>query len=622
MDKSSNADTEGFLALGADTDTVYEAIFRQMDDAVFLIDVERTADDYRFTFRRNNASHQRRTGISDDELRGETPQGLLGDEQGAAVAANYRRCAEQEESINYEETLELPGGTSHWETKLTPVVDNGQVTQLVGVSRDITAQKEQEKKLNRMSRRFETVLETMSAAVFLKDTDGQYLLMNQACRELFDVPEGEVAGMTDDDIFPSAVAEKARSDDRQVTEHGDIIEIEETVPTEKGDHVRLTRKSPVYGDDGDITALCGVSTDITDQKQREQELQRLNERFELAVESANPDVWDWDMTTGEVDFGEQWIQMLGYPPDAIDSSFEEWQRRVHPDDISPVKDALDDHIVRKTDLYDSEHRLRTANGEWKWIRTTGRVVERDEGGEPVRTVGIYFDIDQRKTDEQALQRQRDSLEVLNRVVRHDVRNAIQLVFGYADILDDYVGDDGEEYIQQILDASRKAVDITQTAADVTEVLLHSEGDRTPVNTRLVLEEQIEDVRASYEGAVISIEKTIPDASVLADDMLESVFRNLLSNAIVHNDKELPEVTISAALDDEMVRVRVADNGPGIPNNQKDQIFEESEKGLDSDGTGLGLYLVQTLVDRYGGDVWVEDNKPEGSVFVVELPRYN
>jgi signal transduction histidine kinase len=171
-----------------------------------------------------------------------------------------------------------------------------------------------------------------------------------------------------------------------------------------------------------------------------------------------------------------------------------------------------------------------------------------------------------------------------------------------------------------LKAGRKAVDITRTAGDVTKVLLRSEADRTPMHVRSVLEDQIDDVRTSHERAIVSIEAAIPDVMVLADDMLESVFRNVLNNAIVHNDKELPEVSVAATADDEVVRVRVADNGPGIPDEQKRRIFDEGEKGLDSDGTGLGLYLVQTLVERYGGAVWVEDNDPEGSVLVVELRR--
>lgn len=108
-------------------------------------------------------------------------------------------------------------------------------------------------------------------------------------------------------------------------------------------------------------------------------------------------------------------------------------------------------------------------------------------------------------------------------------------------------------------------------------------------------------------------------SVLADDMLDSVVRNLLKNAVQHNDKAVPEVTVSVSTDDGSVLVRVRDNGPGIPDEQKAAIFGKGEKGLESNGTGLGLYLVRTLVETYGGEVRVEDNDPDGSVFVLVLP---
>ncbi|WP_053946935.1 PAS domain-containing protein [Halolamina sediminis] len=619
-DPNADAASEGFPTSGSESDNVYEAIFREMEDAVFLMDVRRTDDDYQFVFRRNNASHQRRTGLSDDELRGQTPRELLGDEQGAAVAANYRDCAEQRETIEYEETLDLPGGTSRWQTKLTPVVEDGEVAQIVGVARDITEQKQQEAELQRVYRRFETVMETMSAAVFLKDTEGRYLMMNQACRELFNVEDEEIVGLTDYDITPPDVAERARADDRQVVESGEIIEIEETIPTATGNTTRITRKSPVYDDNGEISAVCGVSTDITDQKRRERELQRLKERLELAVEGASLGIWDWDMRTDEVEFNDQWARMLDHSPDEVEPALDAWEQRVHPDDLERVETALNAHIEGETDRYDTEHRMRTAGGEWKWIRDIGEIVERNADGDPARAVGIHLDIDERKDYERTLERQRDNLEVLNQVVRHDVRNALQLVLAYGDMLEEFVEEEGDAYLRKILKAGREAVDITQTAGDVTKVLLRSETDRTPIPVRPVLEAQIDDVRANHERAIAAVDGPIPDVEVLADDMLESVFRNLLNNAVVHNDKELPELTVSAAVDDDVVRLRIADNGPGIRDEHKELIFEEGEKGLDSDGTGLGLYLVQTLVERYGGDVWVEDNDPEGSVFVLELRR--
>lgn len=623
MQDSSNSDTGtgDTPGTGGESAEVYETVFREMEDAAFLVDVVQTDDGSTFTFRRSNAAHQRRTGLSADELRGQTPRELLGDEQGATVAANYRRCVEQVDTVEYEESLTVPGGTSHWQTKLTPITENGQVTRIVGVARDITQHRRRERELQRTHRRFETVMGTMSAAVFLKDTDGRYLMMNQACRELFNIEnDDDVVGLTNDDLVPPEVVESTRADDRRVVENGETIEIEETIPTATGNTVRLTRKSPVYDDDGEVSALCGVSTDITEQKRRERDVQRLKERFELAVEGADLGVWDWNMTTDEVEFNEQWARMLGYSLDEIEPHLEEWERRVHPDDLPRVEDALDAHIACETDLYDTEHRMRTADGAWKWIRDIGKIAERDEDGEPVRAVGIHLDIDDRKRTEQSIERQRDNLEVLNQVVRHDVRNALQLVIAYGDILQNHVEDDSEAYLRQILKAGRKAVDITRTAGDVTKVLLRSEADRTPMHVRSVLEDQIDDVRTSHERAIVSTEAMIPDVTVLADDMLESVFRNVLNNAVVHNDEELPEVSVTATADDEVVRVRVADNGPGIPDEQKARIFEEGEKGLDSDGTGLGLYLVQTLVERYGGAVWVEDNDPKGSVLVVELRR--
>ena len=407
--------------------------------------------------------------------------------------------------------------------------------------------------------------------------------------------------------------------DRLTTE-GEPYNLELRIVT-AADEVRWVRTNgkPRYEND-EIVAVHGTIQDITKRKEREQELQELTERFELAVTGANIGIWDWDMTTDEVTYNEQWAQMLGYSLEDLEAHLDEWEQRVHSEDLAAVEEALDDHIAGETDLYETEHRMRTADGEWKWIRDIGRIVERDETGEPVRAVGIHLDIDDQRAYEQTLKDQRHDLKVLNQMVRHDIRNKLHIVVSYAKMLTDKVNNQNEEYLQKVIDSTDEAIDITQTAGDVTEAMLRSEADLTPRDLQSVLQGEIAQARENYEQAIISAEETLPDITVLADEMLESVFRNLLSNAITHNDKELPEVTVSTTVDEEVVRVRIADNGPGIPDTQKAQIFCEGEKGLDSGGTGMGLYLVETLVDRYDGAVWVEDNEPEGSVFIVELRR--
>lgn len=154
------------------------------------------------------------------------------------------------------------------------------------------------------------------------------------------------------------------------------------------------------------TYVVAVARNIDDRKSQEQEIERLKERLELAIDGANLGVWDWDMTTDEVQFNDNWATMLGYDPEAIDSHLDEWEKRVHPDDMDAVEAALDDHLAGRTDYYDTEHRMKTASGDWMWIRDVGRVVDR-ENGEPERAVGIHIDIDDRKRAELALREERD-----------------------------------------------------------------------------------------------------------------------------------------------------------------------------------------------------------------------
>jgi signal transduction histidine kinase len=204
-------------------------------------------------------------------------------------------------------------------------------------------------------------------------------------------------------------------------------------------------------------------------------------------------------------------------------------------------------------------------------------------------------------------------------MRHDIRNDLQLIGAYAELLDEHVDETGEEYLEVIKESTKSATNLTTTARDLAQVMLESRAETRSVPIDRVLEQQIEEIRSGYPGAVIAVEGSIPHVEVVGNDMLGSVFRNLLSNAVQHNDKELPEVAVSATRDDDVIEVRIADNGPGISDTQKDEIFGKGEKDLESPGAGIGLYLVESLTGTYGGDAWVEDNEPEGSVFVVALP---
>ncbi|SFL54104.1 Signal transduction histidine kinase [Halogranum rubrum] len=245
---------------------------------------------------------------------------------------------------------------------------------------------------------------------------------------------------------------------------------------------------------------------------------------------------------------------------------------------------------------------------------------KDEVTPEVLLRAIRYAIERKKTEEK-LRRQTEELRILNQLTRHDIRNEMTLVVGRARELAEHVDYHGESQLDEIIRTSNHILQLTRSIGDIVSTVTRTEADDlSPVALKSVLESEVESVRRLYDGGSIEIRGEIPPVDVRANDLLSSVFANLFSNAILYNDKETPRVTLWVETDDDEVTVSVADNGPGIPDRRKETIFGEGEQGPESSGTGIGLYLVNQLVAQYGGDVWVEDNDPEGSVFHVTLDR--
>lgn len=309
-------------------------------------------------------------------------------------------------------------------------------------------------------------------------------------------------------------------------------------------------------------------------------------------------------------------QMLGYTPDELvgEPAFD----LVHPDDRRQVVEAFDRIVEtpgRSTER--QEHRFRHADGSWVWAEsiTTNRV-ESALGGYVINS----REITERKHYEERLEEATEELEVLNRIMRHDIRNDMSIILGWGEVLEDHVDEAGREYLQKILASGNHILELTLNARDYAETLAdETEVERKPIPLRSILKNELSLRRESFPEAEFVVREEIPDVAVRANELLGSVFRNLLNNAVQHNVTDDPVVVITCDVRDEMVVVRVADNGPGIPDAQKESIFGEGEKGMTSQGTGLGLYLAHTLVNEYNGTIWVEDNDPTGTILAVQLP---
>ena len=147
-----------------------------------------------------------------------------------------------------------------------------------------------------------------------------------------------------------------------------------------------------------------LKLEIDRRKEVEAKLRHSQERLDLALHSANDGIWDWDLASGALFFDTRYYTMAGYEPNAFPSTFEQWEKRVHCEDIDSSKKAISDYLAGITDSFEAEFRFKRGEGTYMWIRGKGKIVARDDRGNPVRFIGTHSDITESKVAEEELQK--------------------------------------------------------------------------------------------------------------------------------------------------------------------------------------------------------------------------
>ncbi|WP_435066887.1 sensor histidine kinase [Haloplanus sp. C73] len=238
---------------------------------------------------------------------------------------------------------------------------------------------------------------------------------------------------------------------------------------------------------------------------------------------------------------------------------------------------------------------------------------------PGRHLSALRDVTDRAEREAELSRERARVEFLNRLLRHNVLNGMNLVLAKLDALEPAVPEDRRDDLRVVRHRSDEIVDLIQTARRLATDVSTSVDEET-VDVRDPLREAVESVRTAYPAATVECDLPESPTVVHADDMVATVFDNLLTNAVQHNDPETVTVSVGVAVDEETVTVTVADDGEGMSPARLDQLFDDDEFAHTRDWGGFGLSIVQALVEEYGGRVWAAANEPTGTVFSVELRR--
>ena len=461
----------------------------------------------------------------------------------------------------------------------------------------------------------DAVFSNLSDGVVVVDANGRVVDLNQPARRLFpsaavgcEVEEAFerapavvdlVAGTENDDGgTPGYGAGPDPDDDLRVTIN---VESDPRFLTVAA-HSIATSKSGVAAEPG--PGVGGRSTaggtvllfrDVT-------ERETLQRRYRALIEKS-PNVIAVCGTDGLLRYVSPSIErLLGHAPAEIEG--RPVIDLVHPDDRREAQRAFERAF--ETDEQQSlDHRIAHADGNWRRFET---VVER-LFGDTEEVVITATDVTKSRRYEQRLQ-------VLNRVLRHDLKNDTNVIGGYADLLRDHVGDEGDEYLDVI---DRKVETLTHLSDQAREidVALHSDGARAEIDLSPLVTRLCDSLESSFPEATVTV--STPDGAVVcADELLESAIRNVLENAVVHNNGDQPIVEVSVDRDGGGYRIAVADNGPGIPPVERSVFSEARETALEH-ASGLGLWLVHWIVIESGGDLEIHTREPTGTLITMWLP---
>ncbi|HEU4385136.1 MAG TPA: PAS domain S-box protein [Anaeromyxobacteraceae bacterium] len=373
----------------------------------------------------------------------------------------------------------------------------------------------------------------------------------------------------------------------------------------------------------------GIVRDITERKAAEAALRESEERLALALEATADGVWDWDLERDAIYVSPRWEHMLGYQPGEI-ATVERARRVVHPDDRPRLEALYQEHFAGRTQQVELEMRVATGSGGWRWVLNRAKVVRRDQAGRPLRVVGAYTDVTERRAlqSQLLLAERMASLGTLSAGMAHEINNPLAFTvanLGFAMEEARRLGSRSPELEQALVEAQEGAARVGDIVRDLKSFSRHDEGDgRGRADVRQVLRAAVNLAQAEIRPRA-SVELDLGETPPVAanERRLGQVFLNLLINAAQAIPEGTPErhaIRARTRAENGRVVVEVEDTGAGIAPEILERIFDPffTTKPVGV-GTGLGLSICHGLVTGMGGDIQVQSAPGRGSLFRVRLP---
>jgi PAS domain S-box-containing protein len=521
-------------------------------------------------------------------------------------------------------------------TKAPKLDEHGNVEYVVCAGTDITERKRTEEALRESKERFGNFLNATNDLVFIKDQHCRYVFVNKANQVFFGLSEEDIIGKTDFELIPQKLAEQCRESDQRAVAENDTVTTEESGTQ----GIFEVRKFPVrlgYQEVG----VGAFIRDITERKQAEEALKRSEQRYRELTELLPQTVFETDMA-GKLTFvNSAALKLTGY-------SMEEFLaanpgQLVIQEDRERFADNIKKMLLGQELVVDQNTLLKKDGTTVPVLSYAAPISENDK---IVGVRGVVVDITSIKQAEEEREKlrtllfQAQKMEALGTLVggmAHDFNNMLQVILGYSQLLleDKKEGELGYKDLQTIIQAGKGGADL------VNKLLAF--GQQAPIfPVDLDINYQIRGLiplifRTLPEIVKIDVDLTQEPTTIFADpNQIDQVVMNLAINAseAMPNGGQVKLATTTVTLNDEYCRshsgvkpgkyvmLSLSDTGRGMDKEMLAKIFEpffSTKQRGSTRGTGLGLSVVQGIVEKQGGHVTCESEPGKGSEFRIYFP---
>jgi PAS domain S-box-containing protein len=574
-----------------------------------------------------NPAAENITGYTHDEILNANFWEIMAPEyQETVKVRGLARLSGDNSTPRYEVKIITKQGQEKWLDLSSARMDYRGSPAIMATALDITERKRADEAIRKSESRFRSYFDMRLIGIAITSPEKGWILANDKICEMLGYTREELTHTTWDTMtHPEDLSKDIEQFNRLLSGSIDNYSLDKRFICKNQDIIDTTISiGCVRKPDGSVDYIVGLMQDITERKRAEEAVRKSNIRFQSLIQNSSDIIRILDKEGRIIYDSPSSGKILGYPPGYMlgRSPFD----FIHPDDLRLVREEVGTVYEKRNTGIPVEFRIRKASGEYLWVESIGVNMIGVQGVDGI--VITTRPIGDRKKGEEELKAAKQHAELYLDLMSHDITNMNQVGMGFLELaLNSLELDEpGREMLLKPMQAFEGSTRLINNVRKLQKAKVGEYKDKI-----MDVGQVLQDIQSHYsdlDGRNIII-NYLPDIGyrVMANELLYDLFSNLVGNSIKHSNGSIIidiNVKRSRENDRDYYTIAIEDNGHGIKDDLKPVIFDRKFIGdIRSKGSGIGLFLVKTLVECYHGKVWVEDrvkgDHRKGARFVVMLP---